>query len=73
MVLHVRNTVTMILHEEYLSKDTNMTVMTTMRMTTNRLRQRKIFIVMMMVMKFTIMMGSSKRIIVTVMERPPTQ
>ena len=70
MVLHVRNTVTMILHEEYLSKDTNMTVITTMRMTTNRQRQRKIFIVMMMVKKFTIMMGSSMRIIVTVMERP---
>ena len=69
---HVRNTVAMNMHEEYLSNDTNMTIMT-MRMTTNRQRQRKIFIVMMMVKKFTTMMGSSKRIIVTVMERPPTQ
>ena len=69
LVLHVRNTVTMILHEEYLSKDTNIPIMT-MRMTTNRQRQRKIF---MMVKKFTTMIGSSKRIIVIVMERPPTQ
>ena len=45
----------------------------TMRMTTNRQRQRKIFIVMMMVRKFTTMIGSLKRIIVIVMERPPTQ
>ena len=45
----------------------------TMRMTTNRQRQRKIFIVMMMVRKFTTMIGSLKRIIVIVMGRPPTQ
>ena len=44
-----------------------------MRMTTNRQRQRKIFIVMIMVKKFTTMIGSLKRIIVIVMERPPTQ
>ena len=44
----------------------------TMRMTTNRQRQRKIFIVMMMVKKFTTMIGSLKRITVIVMERSPT-